>query len=56
MWRKRREKSRRRWGVDKSNEEVGMKVSKDIETNIVELFGKLYTRLDHERAGEFLNR
>lgn len=43
-------------GMDKNSSEVGMKVSKDIENNIVELFGKLYTRLDHERASEFFEQ
>lgn len=43
-------------GKEKNSDEVRMKVSKDMENNIVELFGKLYTRLDHERAGEFFEQ
>ncbi|MBI4973389.1 hypothetical protein HZC27_02135 [Candidatus Roizmanbacteria bacterium] len=46
----------KKMGVDKSNDDVGMKVSKDIESKIVNLFGKLYKRLDHERASEFFEQ
>ena len=54
-----KEKTAEKMGLtknDKNNEDVRMKVSKDMESNIVELFGKLYNRLDHERAGEFFEQ
>lgn len=51
-----KDKVAEKMGLNKNSEEVGMKVSKDIENNIVELFGKLYTRLDHERAHEFFEQ
>lgn len=42
-------------GMDRSSEEVAKAVSKEIERKTVELFGKLYTRLDHEKPSEFFH-
>lgn len=41
---------------DKNTEDVRKQVSKDIESKVVNLFGKLYRRLDHERANEFFEQ
>lgn len=44
-----------RMGKDRGSEEVQIEVSKDIERRTVDLFGKLYTRLDHEKPSEFFH-
>jgi len=41
--------------ADRNSEAVSIAVSKDIERRPVELFGKLYTRLDHEKPSEFFH-
>ncbi|OGK63114.1 hypothetical protein A2334_00025 [Candidatus Roizmanbacteria bacterium RIFOXYB2_FULL_38_10] len=51
-----KEEVARQLGLAKTDDDVGKKVSKDIERGVVELFGKLYTRLDHERASEFFEQ
>ncbi len=44
-----------RLGKDRNSQEVRVAASKEIERKTVELFGKLYTRLDHEKPSEFFH-
>jgi hypothetical protein len=39
-----------------SEEDAGKKVSEDIKAELVELFGKLYTKLDHDNPDEFFEQ